>query len=148
MHRIRAALDYVSDRFGWQHPLIEQRFETDGAALFFERLGTIVDASARGQMVMETVRAHFERLDRVDDSVIRFWPFTRSGIEGSPKSVFIDPRVSFGRPSLASCNISTDVIAQRYKAGESVEELARDYECDRLEIEEGLRCELQYRIAA
>lgn len=148
LHQIRAALDYVRERFDRKHPLIDQQFQTDGAALFIEHLGVIVDASARGQIVMDTVRLHFRRLDFADNVVVRLWPFTHASLDDSPKSVFIDPRISFGRPSLARCHVPTAIIAERYKAGESIAELADDYGCDRLEIEEGLRCELDLKAAA
>src|SRR5688572_1911763 len=52
--QIRSALSYVTRHFGWQHPLIEQKFETDGAALFVDKLGVLVDASAQGQLVMDS----------------------------------------------------------------------------------------------
>ncbi len=148
LRHVRSALDFVSQQFEWKHPLIEQRFETDGVKLFVEKLGVIYDASAQGQIVMDSIRAHFKRLDWADNAVVRLWPFTRSSIADSPKSVFIDPRISFGRPSLARCNIPTAVIAERYKAGEVIDSLADDYGCSRLDIEEGLRCELDLKVAA
>jgi uncharacterized protein (DUF433 family) len=55
----------------------------------------------------------------------------------------IDPRISFCRPVLAGIGIPTAMLAERYKAGDSIDELAEDYNCDRLQIEEGIRCELQ-----
>jgi len=147
--RIRPALNYVSRQFGWEHPLIQQKFETDGVALFVQKLGKWVDASARGQIVADSVKEFFLRFDRSsDNAVIRLWPFTRSDIKAAPRSVFIDPRVSFGRPSLAGCQVPTSVIAERYKAGESIDELADDYGCQRLDIEEGLRCEFEFSVAA
>jgi len=148
LQQIRNALRYVTKEFGGDHPLIEQQFETDGVALFVKRLGVLVDASAQGQLVMDHVRAHFKRLDREGPRVVRLWPFTRSTIEDSPRSVFIDPRVSFGRPSLARCNVPTAAIAERYKAGDSIALLADDYGCETLDIEEGLRCELELADAA
>ncbi len=128
--------------------MIDQRFKTDGARLFVEKLGVLVDASAHGQIVMETIRPYFKRLEFSGDSVVRLYPFTRSAIEESPKSIFIDPRYSFGRPSLARNHVPTAVIAERYKAGESVEDLAKNYGCGRLDIEEGLRCEFALQTAA
>jgi uncharacterized protein (DUF433 family) len=148
LKKIRSALRYVRAEFGWQHPLIEQRFETDGAALFVQRLGMLVDASARGQIVMNVIRPYFRRLEFDRDSVVRLYPFTRSTIEDSPRSVFIDPRFCFGRPALSRVHIPTAAIAERYKAGESIDELVEDYRCTREEIEEGLRCELEPTIAA
>ena len=43
--------------------------------------------------------------------------------------------------------IATAVIAERYKAGESVDQLAEDYGRNRLEIEEAIRCELPLEAA-
>jgi uncharacterized protein (DUF433 family) len=39
------------------------------------------------------------------------------------------------------------VIAERYKAGESIDALADDYGRSRLEIEEAIRCELEVQAA-
>ena len=148
LKKIRNALKYVKKHFNWQHPLIEQDFETDGVSLFIDRLSKVIDASAGGQIVMETVRAHFQRLERIDSVVARLYPFTRRHLEGNPKSVLIDPRYSYGRPCLVKSHIATAVIAERYKAGESIGDLANDYACPRLDIEEGLRCELDLKSAA
>jgi uncharacterized protein (DUF433 family) len=148
LQNIRSALDFVSQQFGHRRPLIEQRFETDGVDLFIEHFGRIVDASARGQFVMTTIKAYFKRLDWADNRVARFWPFTRSDIAESPRRVFIDPRISFGRPSLINCNVPTIEIAGRYKAGDSIQLLADDYGCDPRDIEEGLRCEIGNQLAA
>jgi uncharacterized protein (DUF433 family) len=62
--------------------------------------------------------------------------------------VIIDPRYSFGKPALQNAGVATAVIAERYKAGDSIDQLARDYGCTSLEIEEGLRCELSVAAAA
>ncbi len=48
-----------------------------------------------------------------------------------------------GRPVLVGTGIPTAILAERYKAGESIDELALDYGCDRLQIEEAIRCELR-----
>jgi uncharacterized protein (DUF433 family) len=147
---IRRALKFVSQAMGWKRPLIQQGFMTDGVRLFVERLGKLLDASADGQVVMrEVVEAHLSRLEWENQLVARLYPFTRENdFEAAPKSVLIDPRYSFGRPILRESRIATSLIAERYKAGESVEELANDYGCSGLEIEEAIRCELKLPIAA
>lgn len=140
---IRTALNYVKNELGAAHPLLDHRFETDGVALFVTKLGKLVDASAAGQLVMrEVLDAHLKRLERDDLVVARLYPFTRPRETGGPKLVFIDPRYSFGRPVLARARIATGIIAERYKAGESIDDLVDDYACERLEVEEALRCEL------
>lgn len=146
---IRKALRYVQRRFEWKRPLIDQRFQTDGASLFIEHLGELIDASAQGQKLMRgLIDAHLQRLRWEDSRVARLYPFTRARQIDSPKLVLIDPRYSFGRPVLAKSHISTSVLAERYKAGESVEDLVNDYGCRPLEVEEALRCELNIAAAA
>ena len=61
----------------------------------------------------------------------------------TPTMVVIDPRLSAGRPVIAGTGLATQLIAERYKAGESISDLAHDYERGNDEIEEAIRCELQ-----
>jgi len=90
------------------------------------------------------MRQHVERLEREGDHIARFYPFTRAQAGAdSPRSVFIDPRFSFGRPVLASIHVATAALAERYWAGESIDHLAEDYDCERLDVEEAIRCELR-----
>ena len=81
-------------------------------------------------------------LFRSSGFALRLYPFTRKRQLEEPKVVVIDPFVSFGRPVLAGTGIPTAVIADRYKAGESIDQLADDYGRQRGEIEEAIRCEL------
>jgi uncharacterized protein (DUF433 family) len=146
--RIRAALEYVRDKLGWERPLIHEGFKTDGARLFVEHLGQLIDVTAEGQIVMEAVMTHLERIEWEKSIAARLYPFTRLNTDNAPKSVFIDPRFSFGRPILRDSRVTTAIIADRYKAGDSIDDLALDYGCSRLEIEEAVRCELPIKTAA
>ncbi len=58
-----------------------------------------------------------------------------------PRLVVIDPEIAFGRPALSQSGVPTDVIAERFRAGESIGELSQDYGRPVFEIEEALRCE-------
>jgi Protein of unknown function (DUF433) len=49
----------------------------------------------------------------------------------------------FGRPVIAGTGVATEVIADCYNAGESIQELARDYGRPAEEVEEAIRCELE-----
>ena len=146
--RIRKSLDFVKKKFGWDRPLIHEGFMTDGVSLFVEHLGNILDAGGDGQIVIREVMAHLQRIEWENSIAARLYPFTRLNDTDAPRSVFIDPRYSFGRPILKESRIATAVIAERYKAGDSIDDLAQDYGCSRLEIEEGVRCELRVEAAA
>lgn len=149
LHKVRPALDFIASTFQSRHPLIEKAFETDGVSLFVDHLGTLIDVSARGQIIMrQCVEQHLRRLERKGAQVVRLYPFTREALDESPRSVFIDPRVSFGRPVLATIRVPTSAISVRYWAGETIEHLAADYDCGTLDVQEAIRCEGRPKAAA
>lgn len=149
MPKVRAAIEYLRKNTGRaydrKHPLISKQLETDGLDLFIQRYGELVNISQDGQLAMrEVMSAALHRIERDDKGIpVRLYPFTRSDIRQAPAMVVIDPHISAGRPVIAGTGVATEVIAERYKAGESIEELARDYERKEEEIEEAVRCELQ-----
>ncbi len=148
--RIRRALAYLSKITDKKRPLADLPLMTDGASLFVRAYGEgMLDASSLGQFTMEAiVKAYLKRVEADESGVIRFYPFTRKAasvelpdLEQHPRTIVIDPRISFGKPVIARTNIRTAIIWQRYLAGESVESLAADYDRPLLEIEEAIRCE-------
>jgi uncharacterized protein (DUF433 family) len=142
--KVRSALDYVKQHFGVPHPLANQDLESDGASLIVERFGHLIEVSAAGQLAMrEMLVAHLRRIERdTTGMAIQLYPFTRKRQPDEPKIIVIDPSVSFGRPTIIGTGVATAIVAERYKAGESVDELADDYGCERRQIEEAVRCEL------
>lgn len=141
---VRVALDYVRKQFGSPHPLADHKFQTDGAALFVLRFGALIAVSEAGQLAMrEMLAAHLRRVEHdATGMAARLYPFTRKRQLDEPKVIVIDPRISFGRPTIVGTGVTTAIIAERYKAGESVDELAQDYGCQRGQVEEAVRCEL------
>jgi uncharacterized protein (DUF433 family) len=105
--------------------------------------------SKEGQLAVRSVIAeHLRRVERGESGrAARLYLFTGPPRPEAVKVVVADPYVSFGRPVLVGTGIATDVIAQRYKAGESIAELADDYDRSPSGIEEAIRCEL-YQEAA
>jgi len=147
--KVRSAMTFLRHEFGSKHPLIEQKIETDGRDLFIRSLGKLIAASGGGQLVMpELIEAYLKRIEWDERGIAsRLYPFTRKRQLDEPKVIVIDPRISFGRPVLSGTGVRTSIVAERYKAGESVEELAEDYGRGRLDIEEAIRCELALEAA-
>jgi uncharacterized protein (DUF433 family) len=143
--KVRAALDYVSKQFGSRHPLADHKFQTDGMDLFLSKFEKLIAVSEAGQLAMkEMLAAHLRRVEHDKTGLaVRLYPFTRKREPDEPKVIVIDPWVSFGRPTISGTGIATAIIAERYKAGESVDELAADYRCERGQVEEAVRCELE-----
>jgi len=148
--RVRDAVEFLREKFGSNRPLVDQQFVTDGIDLFVEKLEGLVNVSRKGQVAMrEVLVLHLRRIDRDPMGVpIRLFPFTHSKPElQTTGTVVIDPAVSYGRPIIRRLGVPTAMIAERYKAGERVDDLAADYGAERDEIEEAIRCELTVRAA-
>ncbi|MBM4261884.1 MAG: DUF433 domain-containing protein [Deltaproteobacteria bacterium] len=149
LKKIRDAIRYLRKHFSAQHPLAEQKFQTDGIDLFVEKFGKLINVTQSGQFALrELLKAYLQRVERdAKGAPIRLYPFTRNRDASEPRVVVIDPGVSYGRPVLVGTGIPTAVVADRYKAGESIDELAEDYGRSRKEIEEAIRCELSLEAA-
>jgi uncharacterized protein (DUF433 family) len=147
---IRKALDFVKRERNWNRPLIQEKFKTDGVTLFITHLGKLLDTSnPRQRLWEEMLQEHLERIDWEDNFAARLYPFTRlARADAPPKAVVIDPQRSFGRPILVRLGVTTNVIAERYKAGDSIEKLVREYGGPQTDIEEAIRCELHTGVAA
>jgi uncharacterized protein (DUF433 family) len=74
---------------------------------------------------------------------IRLFPFSRRPDRSSeqPQVIAIDPRIAFGRPVVAKAGVRTDVIFDRFGAGDSPTEVAGDYGVGESAIFEALRYE-------
>jgi uncharacterized protein (DUF433 family) len=148
--KVRQALSYVSRRLKTARPLAESGFQTDGLDLFVERLGSLINVTREGQTEMaDLIRDHLQRIERDAKGVpIRLFLFTRPDDHGAqPSPVVVDPRIAFGRPVLAGRAVPTAVLADRFKAGDTLAQLAGDYDTSTQAIEEALRCELERKAA-
>jgi uncharacterized protein (DUF433 family) len=149
-HRVRDALQYVRKKMRSRRPLADVEFQTNGIDLFVEELG-LLNVSQGGQVeIASMLQAHLQRIARDAEGVpIKLFPFTRKHpANGDLSPVEINPRVSFGRPVLRGRGVPTAVLADRFKAGDTLKELADDYETSTEEIEEAIRCEFDRRKAA
>lgn len=147
---IRKGLTYLTNQFGSARPLLNEQFATHGAQLFVERLGKIINLSRNGQIEMaDMILAYLERVERDGKGLpIKLYPFMRSQPpREQPRTVVIDPRVSFGRPVLAGTGIPTAVLAEQFKAGDQPKDLAREYGADEQAVWDAIRCELDLQAA-
>jgi uncharacterized protein (DUF433 family) len=139
LQKVRRALDYVGKELDRKRPLIDQEFSTDGVGLFVEHYGKLIEASKRGQTALrEGLQAGLTRIERDEAGLAaRLFPWRTDPHE--PRIIAVDPRVAFGRPVLAKTRVPVDVIFDRYRAGDTMEHLARDYGSTRDVIEDLVR---------
>src|SRR5688572_6075878 len=93
--------------------------------------------SASGQLaVRKLFEAHLARVEWGKlRSAVRLYPFV-FGEAVDAKPIVIDPTISFGRPVVDRAFVSTRSILERIDAGESVADVASDYELSVGAVEE------------
>lgn len=137
---LRTALAYAEVQLGIHRLLLREELRTQAGKVFLKRYGELIELSASGQLAMERLFA--EHLKRVEwDSSkfpVRLYPFLSAGAPGEERPIAIDPRIAFGRPVVLRKGISTSAIAERIDAGETVGDIAADYELDPPEIEQAV----------
>lgn len=140
--KVRKAVEYLRRVFKTRRPLAEEQFATDGVELFVEKFGALVGATQDGQLQMrDIIRDRLKHVRRdptgIPEKIVLF-PARGDLDKGD---VVIDPRLSFGRPVLDGYGVRTAIVAERFQAGEKVEELAREYGVPSEAIENAIRCE-------
>ncbi|MCY3808185.1 MAG: DUF433 domain-containing protein [Gemmatimonadetes bacterium] len=138
MAAVRDALTYAENSLGIRRLLLRDELSTSGQDLVLEQLGSLIGLSRSGQMAMrKLLAAYLERVERDYDTLpFRLYPF-RAAWSGN-KPIVIDPRISFGRPTVAGSGVSTGALVDRIDAGETVETLARDYGLEIAQIEDAI----------
>lgn len=161
--KVRASLEFLEMNFPTEHPFVDNQFWVGRFDLYIEKAGSLICTSRHGQTVIrEVVAQYLKRIDRDEKNIpVKIYPFSKpikfdtsdasakvKSLEEMPRNISIDPLVSFGRPTLTGTGIATNVIAGRFSAGESADELARDYDITKAQIEEALSYEGTTRRAA
>lgn len=147
MRRIRTAIEWLKDMYQTEHPLAELDLETDGYDVFVREFGLPISASRKGQIgINEILSRYLQRIERDPNRIpVRFFPLT---YDASPKTVVMDPAVAYGRPVIKGTRIATLMVFERYSGGESLIDIANDYDLEVVAVEEALRCEIDQRAAA
>lgn len=155
--KLRKLIRYLEDTFETSHPLVNERMLTDGVSVFVDRAGELINATRAGQLAMkQLLEAHLKRIDQdIDGLAVRLYPFIQRkprpgdpATADEPRIISLDPRVRFGRPVITGTSIPTSEIAERFRAGDSFQELADEYGRPPQEIEEAIRAEFALDAAA
>ncbi len=140
MAHVRRALDYAQRELGIDRLLIREELLAAPGEVFLQEYGRLLSLSRSGQFAMEQIlEAFLRRVVRDAKGLpVRLYPFTTPGIREDRRVVAIDPRISYGRPSIERKGISTAILAERLNAGESVKDLADSYDLTEDEVTEAI----------
>jgi uncharacterized protein (DUF433 family) len=147
LDKVRTALDYISERFNTNHPLATKQFSTDGVDLFLEEVGHLVNVSRSGQLAMKEILQQLLTRVEWDENNFATRLYPELDHINDDKVLIIDPHISFGKPIIKGTGVPTRAIAQLYDAGDSMEEIAEDYDCNVIEIKQAILFESHRRAA-
>jgi uncharacterized protein (DUF433 family) len=152
LQQLRPLVVRLRDEFGIPHPLAhkgvylaEQRqfvLEVQAETEVAPALYMVTDSRRKdGQLVLaKPVRAFLRRVE-FDQGAVRRWRPS-----GADSPVVVDPEQSFGIPTVKG--IRTEILADAFEEGESMETLAADFDLTLDEVQEAIRSEQRWRKAA
>ena len=139
IRELRRAITYAERTLKIERLLLNKDLRTHAGEVFLDEYGKLISLSTSGQIAMR--RMLEEHLKRVEwdqwQFPVRLYPYV-SAEPTTERPIAIDPDIAFGRPIVIRAGVSTEAIAGRIDAGETVEALAEDYDLKPEEIEEAV----------
>jgi uncharacterized protein (DUF433 family) len=137
---VRDAIVFAERSLQIKRLLTSRELRTNAGELFLDRYGQLISLSRSGQLAMrKLLEAHLRRVEWNPSAVpFRLFPFVQGEGDSAPRNIAIDPAIAFGRPVLLSHGVSTRAIIDRIDAGESLEDVAEDYEIEPHSVEEAI----------
>ena len=137
---IRAIVEHCRDRLQSERPLLSHRFRPDGRDAFTQLDGMgdelVSVLRGKGNTAWDEVLGPFlGTVDYEDEWVHRWWP------GGRERRIVVDPRLAYGLPVVAGTGVRTEIIHERVEAGDSPEQIGRDFGVSRRAIEHALEFE-------
>ena len=127
MDIIKEAIDYAENKLGVSQLLLRRDLQFDGLSLVIKHMGESVSLTPSHQLKLRALLD--QSLQRVewdrDNFARRVYPHFSGG--DNSNVVYLDPEISFGRTVVSERAISTNVIYNRFNAGESEQFIAEDY---------------------
>lgn len=136
---LRRLIDTCREVFMEPYPLSALSFKTGGRDIFVDKHGVLHDVlRQRGQLAWKEVLDPFlARLDYRDGYACRWWPLGRS------RPIVVDPEYGYGLPVIQDSGVRTELVRERMEAGDSIQQIADDFNEDPARIEAAIQFELQ-----
>ena len=142
MKRIRDARFFLAMSAGSDYPFATRAFKTEGHRALMEYYGFgsykgwkgVVVSNAHGPSAWtESMVDRFAAFDYEHEIAIRWH------LAGRDSQVAIDPRIAFGAPMVSG--LPTRILLGRFDSGETIREIADDFEIDETAVQDALAFE-------
>jgi uncharacterized protein (DUF433 family) len=139
LRRIRQINEYCQLALNTDRPLVTETFKTSGRDVFVKASnGFLLDVLHQSgtQAWDEVLDPFLDTLDYEGEIARRWWP------RGKDEPIVVDPDYGFGLPVVWRSGVRTEIIAERFRAGDTREEIAYDFGISPAEVEAALRYEV------
>ncbi len=140
LRMIREIVRNCQEILGVPRPLATLRFKMGGREIFVDRGDVLLEVGRKKRMQAwnEVLKPFLQELDYdANQLVARWWPLGRS------TPVVIDPQYGFGFPVVAKSGVRTEIILERFRAGDLKEQISADFNIEQVHVERALQFELQ-----
>jgi uncharacterized protein (DUF433 family)/DNA-binding transcriptional MerR regulator len=140
LKRIRAAREYAAFMLKSEFPFAEYKFKENAKHLYLDstqidlKEGTVLQADQEGQLEWELIIGRLREFEYENHGIVLRWH-----VAGLSSPIIIDPRISFGAPTVKGT--PTWIIRGRWDAGESDSDIADDFGIKKEEVREALKFE-------
>lgn len=142
--KIRQAREYMKKELGSPFPFAQYRFKTDGKKLFIDYAQVmgprdkdkLLSLNEGGQLAWNEIIGQRLREFEYDTDL---GTVLRWRVGGADKPIWIDPRIAFGAPQVGG--VPTNILRGRWESGESVDDIANDYDLKGQDVAAALRFE-------
>lgn len=145
MQRIRPAVEVLKDELGLDHALASRRLFSDGAEILYDYAIKEDETELLGLTVVRTRQRVFAPV--IEDYLQRI-TYARDGWAQRlrlpvSENVIVDPKRSFGQPIFENGAVRVEDVLDRWKAGDSLKDVAHDFGVPAQDVEEVLRATLR-----
>jgi uncharacterized protein (DUF433 family) len=145
MQRIRPAIEVLQRELDLDHALGSKRLYTDGAEILFDYANKEDEEQLRGLTVVRTrqrvfapvIQEYLRRITYAPDGWARRLKLPIS------KNVIVDPDRAFGQPIFEKGAVRVEDVLDRFEAGDSLGDVAYDFDVPVEDIEEVVRVALK-----
>jgi uncharacterized protein (DUF433 family) len=146
MQHMRRALEVLEQEIGIEHALASRKLYTDGASILFDYATAedddeMLTVVVSGQRVFhDVIHDYLQRISYADDDWAErlVLPITQRPV------VECDPTRGFGRPLFIVGGAPMDDVLDRFRAGEPLRDVAKDFDLRVEDVEDVIRAALPH----
>ena len=137
--RVRDIVGNCQSFFHVERPLVTLKFKVGGQEAFVSIGSELTEVGRnRGMRAWREILEPFlEDLDYTEGFASRWWPM------GRDNPIMLDPDYAFGFPVIRHSGVRTEIILERFQAGDLKDQIAEDFSVEPVDVERALQFELR-----